>query len=190
MKLPTTQTILLLALSWTSETAAKKKLTAKQLLKGGGKRGGKSSSRGKHVRAGEPATFEFLITYEDCLSFGSFDKGEKAELQDCDDATEFIYREDSLVQAYRTNKKGDLCLNASYDLPTLEECDPDNQDQEWLFVRVAARSSRTIYRLKSTGNGRFLEVEKDGKFSFAGGNDEAQWFVGPHGDFFEATNPN
>ena len=182
MKLSTAQAILLLAFSWTGTTVAAKQ-SARQ-LKGGKK---SSSSRGKYVRAGEPATFEFLITNNDCLSFDRLDQGKKAELQDCDDATEFIYRDDSLVQVYDSDKY-DLCLDGSYSPPTLQKCDPYNEYQGWLFVRVLAKSRRTIYRLKNTGSGRFLEVEKKGRLTMAGGNDEAQWFVGPDSYFFEPTN--
>ena len=190
MKFISNSAFLLLALS---SSALAEPTQTRSLRKGGGKnnssgRSGKQNSSkrgGKNVRAGDPGTFEFLVTRQECLSFDRLKEGKEAELKDCDRATEFIYRDDLLVQV--NDEDEDFCLQANIkdETATIEECDSGNDDQEWELIRVPTRKSSIVYRLKNIGSGLFLEVDKRDEFVLARGNDEAQWFTGPDSDFFE-----
>ena len=180
MKFTSNYAFLLLAFS--SGALAETSQTQTRRLKGGS--GKSSSSRGgQNVPAGDPATFEFLVTRNECLNFDPLRKGQKAELEGCDRATEFVYREDLLIQVDDI----DLCLEANFhdDTVTIEKCDSGNTSQEWVFIRVPTRNSRTVYRLRNIGTGLFLEANSRDDFILARDNDEAQWFVGPDNEFFE-----
>lgn len=111
---------------------------------------------------GEPSLIKFYQAGVHCLGVKELSAGRHLYGLDCDEAQEFVYRDDYLLQIDNTN----LCLQAQkaddgtpYKHIVLDDCNAGVPRQEWLFYRVPANSNNSLYSIVNGGNNKVVEYE-------------------------------
>ena len=116
---------------------------------------GSGSGSSDSVEEGVERKIEFVS--DDCLDVEDDEKGEELEVSDCNKAEQWIYRDDHTLLL---DGSDDLCVEADDDKLKLAECDSDDDNQKFYFIRMPTTSDYAKYRILNLGTSEF--VERDG----------------------------